>query len=124
MGNQDGNGLTIIDLVVYHLHTKEEGKEEYVRFTKTFKLSLKHMRYILEPGGVERKLGPHPGPAPAARREWREEKARYDTKAGRIDDHFTAVFSALESSFATGSTPTHILDKAIENPPEGMDEND
>ena len=38
-----------------------------------------HMRYILEPGGVERKLGPQA----AARREWREDKARCDTKAGK-----------------------------------------
>ena len=127
MDNQDGNGLAIKDLVVYHWRTKEEGKEEYARFTKTFKLSLKQMRYIMEPGGVERKLGPHPGPAPAqaaARREWREDKARYESKLGKIDDHFTAALSALESSFAPGSTPTHIIEKAIENPPEGMDEND
>ena len=61
-------------------------------------VSLKHLRYILEPGGVERKLGPHPGPAPAqaaARREWREDKNRYDGKLAKIEDHFTSALSAL-----------------------------
>ena len=127
MDNQEGNGVTIKDLVVYHWHTKEEGKEEYARFTKQFKLSLKHLCYILEPGGVERKLGPHPGPAPAqaaARREWREDKNRYDSKLAKIEEHFAAALSALESSFAPGSTPTHIIDKAIEHPPEGVEEQD
>ncbi len=71
---------------------------------------------------MERKLGPHPGPAPAqaaARREWREDKARYDTKAAKIEDHFTAALSSLESSLAPGSTPTQIIDKRqLRIPPE------
>ena len=127
MDNQEGNGVTIKNSVIYHWNTKEEGKEEYARFSKQFKLSLKHLRYLMEPGGVQRKLGPDPGPAPAqaaARREWREDKARYDAKVAKVDEHFTAALSALENSFAPGSTPTHIIDKAIDNPPAGVAEED
>ena len=54
MDNQESNGVSIKDSPVYHWHDKEEGKEEYARFAKQFKLSLKQLRYVLEPGGVQR----------------------------------------------------------------------
>ena len=88
MDNQDNNGVSIKDLPVYHWHNKEEGKEEYARFSKQFKLALKHLRYLLEPGGVQRKLGIHPGEAPAqaaARREWREDLVRYEAKVAKVE---------------------------------------
>ena len=123
MDNQDNNGVSIKDLPVYHWHNKEEGKEEYARFSKQFKLALKHLRYLLEPGGVQRKLGVHPGEAPAqaaARREWREDLVRYEAKVAKVEDHFASALSALESFFAFATSPRHILDVAIENPPPGV----
>ena len=123
MDNQESNNISIKDLPIYHWHNKEEGKEEYARFAKQFKLSLKHLRYLLEPGGVQRRLGPHPGPAPAlaaARKEWREDTIRYEGKVAKVEEHFAAALSALESSFAFATSPRHIIDVATENPPEGV----
>ena len=115
--------MTIKDLPVYHWHNKEEGKEEYARFAKQFKSALKHIRYILEPGGVQRRLGPAPGPAPAqaaARREWREDFNRYKKELSQVEDHFAAALSALENSFVYNSSPRHVIDVAVDNPPEGV----
>ena len=123
MDNQDNNNISIKDLPIYHWHNKEEGKEEYARFAKQFKLSLKHLRYLLEPGGVLRRLGPHPGPAPAvaaARRDWRDDMIRYEAKIAKVEEHFAAALSALESSFAFATSPRHIIDVATENPPAGI----
>ena len=123
MDNQESNNISIKDLPIYHWHNKEEGKEEYARFAKQFKLSLKHLRYLLEPGGVQRRLGPHPGPAPvlaAARRDWRDDMIRYEGKVAKVEEHFAAALSALESSFAFATSPRHIIDVATENPPAGV----
>ena len=38
MDNQESNNISIKDLPIYHWHNKEEGKEEYARFAKQFKL--------------------------------------------------------------------------------------
>ena len=35
----------------------------------------------------------------------------------KIDEHFTTALRALESSFVFASSPRHIIDKVIENPP-------
>ena len=35
----------------------------------------------------------------------------------KIDEHFTTALGALESSFVFASSPRHIIDKVIENPP-------
>ena len=120
MDNQDNNSVSIKDLPIYHWHNKEEGKEEYARFAKQFKLSLKHLRCLLEPGGVLRRLGPHPAPAPAlaaARSDWRDDMIRYEAKITKVEEHFAAALSALESSFAFATSPRHIIDVATENPP-------
>ena len=90
------------------------------RRSTQFKLALKHLRYLLEPGAVQRRLGPDPGPAPqqaALRREWREDKKTFDAKAAKVEEHFAAALSALESSFAFATSPRHIIDVAIDNPP-------
>ena len=34
------------------------------RFVKEFISSIKHLRYLLEPGAVQRRLGEHPGAQP------------------------------------------------------------
>ena len=123
MDNQDNNNISIKDLPIYHWHNKEEGKEEYARFVKQFKLSLKHLRYLLYPDGVLRRLGRHPGPAPAlaaARRDWRDDMTRYEAKIAKVEEHFAAALSALESSFAFATSPRHIIDVATENPPAGI----
>ena len=123
MDNQDSRSVSIKDLPVYHWHNKEEGKEEYARFAKQFKSALKHIRYILEPGGVQRRLGPAPGPPPAqlaARREWREDTIRYKAETTKVEEHFAAALSALENSFVFATSPRHIIDVAVENPPDGV----
>ena len=109
----------------YHWRNKTEGKEQYVRFKKEFVANLKEYRYLLEPGGVELRLGPEPelGPAPlqpSLRKEWREDKANYDKKKEKIDGHFAKALSDLELSFDEYSTPRHIIDRVLETPPEGV----
>lgn len=119
----DESNTDIKNVSVYHWHNKTEGKEQYARFKKEFIATLKHLRYLLEPGGVQLRLGPEPGPPPAQaalRKEWREDKFRYDTKKEKIDEHFAKALGALESSFAFATTPRHIIDKVLETPPEGV----
>ena len=41
------------DLPVYSWHNKQEGKDQYARFVKEFISSIKHLRYLLEPGAVQ-----------------------------------------------------------------------
>ena len=123
MDDQDHKGVSLKDLPIYQWRNKEEGKEEYARFAKQFKSALKHIRYILEPGGVLRRLGPDPGPPPAqaaARREWREDVNHYRKELKQVEDHFATAISALENSFYFGTSPRHIIDAAMENPPEGL----
>ena len=108
------------DLPVYSWHNKQEGKDQYARFVKEFISSIKHLRYLLEPGAVQRRLGEHPGPQPqqaALRRDWKEDMRRYEAKLTKIDEHFATALGALESSFIFASSPRHIIDKVINNPP-------
>ena len=108
------------DLPVYSWNNKQEGKDQYARFVKEFTSAIKHLRYLLEPGAVQRRLGEHPGPEPqqaALRREWREDMRSYKGKLNKIDEHFATALGALESSFVYGSSPRHIIEKAIQNPP-------
>ena len=123
MDDQDHKSVSIKDLPIYQWRNKEEGKEEYARFAKQFKSALKHIRYILEPGGVLRRLCPDPGPPPAqaaARREWREDVSHYKKELKQVEDHFATAISALENSFYFGTSPRHIIDAAMENPPDGL----
>ena len=108
------------DLPVYSWHNKQEGKDQYARFVKEFISSIKHLRYLLEPGAVQRRLGEHPGAQPLnanLRKEWREDMRAYQTRLQKIDEHFATALGALESSFVFASSPRHIIDKAIENVP-------
>ena len=108
------------DLPVYSWHNKQEGKDQYARFVKEFISSIKHLRYLLEPGAVQRRLGEHPGPQPqqaALRRDWKEDMRRYEAKLIKIDEHFATALGALESSFIFASSPRHIIGKVINNPP-------
>ena len=108
MEEHDNERTSLKDLPIYVWHNKQEGKEEYAKFAKQFKIALKHLRYLLEPGAVQRRLGPDPGPMPqqaALRREWREDKKAYDAKVAKVEDHFAAALSALESSFAFATSP-------------------
>ena len=113
MDNQENNNISIKDLPIYRWHNKEEGQEEYACFAKQFKLSFKHLRYLLEPGGVQRRLGSHPGPAPAlaaARRDWREDTICYEGTVAKVEERFAAALSALELCFAFATSPRHIID--------------
>ena len=79
-----------------------------------FTSAIKHLLYLLEPGAVQRRLGEHPGSEPqqaALRREWREDMLTQDRRA------FCNCSGARESSFVYGSSPRHIIEKAIQNPP-------
>ena len=111
------------DLPVYSWHNKQEGKDQYARFVKEFISAIKHLRYLLEPGAVQRRLGEHPGPQPqqaALRRDWKEDMRRYEAKLTKIDEHFATALGALESSFIFASSPRHIIDKVINNPPANL----
>ena len=50
MDNQENGELSIKDLPTYSWHNKEEGKEEYARSAKQFRIHLKQLRYLLGPG--------------------------------------------------------------------------
>ena len=74
---QDGRGenkISLKDIPSYHLPTKEEGKEQYAKFSKDFLGTLKNLRFLLEPGGIERllerELGCRPAAAVPDRQEW------------------------------------------------------
>ena len=45
---------------------------------------------------------------------------RYEAKIAKVEEHFAAALSALESSFAFATSPRHIIDVATENPPAGI----
>ena len=108
---------------MYVWHNKQEGKEEYAKFAKQFKIAIKNLRYLLEAGAVERKLGEDPGPMPAQmalRSLWREDKKAYDARLAKVEDNFATALSALESSFAFATSPRHIIDKAIDTPPDNV----
>ena len=123
MDQDNESRLSNKEIPVYSWHTKEEGKAQYAQFAEMFISAIKHLRYLLEPGAVARRLGQHPGPAPAGaaqRRDWRDEMTRYECRLTKIDEHFAAALSALESSFVFSSLPRHLIKKVIETPPAGV----
>ena len=109
MEDQDQERTSFKDLPVYVWKNKQQGKDEYAKFAKQFKIAIKNLRYLLEPGAVDRKIGQDPGPMPAQanlRREGGEDKKAYDARLAKVEDHFTTALSALESSFAPNTSPT------------------
>ena len=120
MDQDNETRISIKEIPVYSWHTKEEGKVQYAQFAKTFVSTLKQLRYLLEPGAVARRLGVHPGPAPAnaaQRRIWEDRMNRYEGKLTKIDEHFAAALSALESSFVYNSPPRHLMNSILDTPP-------
>ena len=107
---------------------QQEGKEEYARFSKEFGIHIKQLRYLLDPAAVTRRLGPAPAPNPPAnanlRKEWREDRIRYENRLIKIDSDFAEALSALERSFLFASPPRHIIDKTIENRPADVEDVD
>ena len=113
--------LSLKDIPIYHWPTKEEGKEQYSKFSKEFLATLKNLRFILEPGGIERFLGNNPGRRPAAqadRQEWLTRTMHYEGKVDKLEMHCATALGALEKSFPYGTTPRNIIDKAAEVPPD------
>ena len=47
---------------------------------------------------------------------------RYKAAVAKVEEHFAAALSALESSFAFATSLRHIIDVVIEAPPEGIPE--
>ena len=47
---------------------------------------------------------------------------RYKAAVAKVEEHFAAALSALESSFAFATSPRHIIDVVIEAPPDGIPE--
>ena len=45
-----------------------------------------------------------------ARREWREDYARYKKELSQVEVHFAVALSALEDSFVYNSSPGHVID--------------
>ena len=45
---------------------------------------------------------------------------RYEGKVAKVEEHFAAALSALDSSFAFATSPRHIIDVATENAPAGV----
>ena len=113
---------------VYTWHNQQEGKEEYAKFSKEFGIRLKQLRYVLDPATVARRLGPPPVLDPPAnarlRKEWREDKIRYEGRQNKIDSDFSEALSALELSFKDLTPPRHIIDKTIDDRPANITEDD
>ena len=123
MDNESADRFVPKDLPVYTWNNKQEGKDQYARFVKEFTSGIKHLRYLLEPGAVQRRLGDHPGPQPvqvAQRREWKEDMRRYEARVMKIDEHFATALGTLENCFSFASSPRHIIEKAIDNLPPGL----
>ena len=55
MEDQDQERTSFTDLPVYVGKNKQQGKDEYAKFAKQFKIAIKNLRYLLEPGAVERR---------------------------------------------------------------------
>ena len=114
------NKISLKDIPSYHWPTKEEGKEQYAKFSKDFLGTLKNLRFLLEPGGIERFLGREPGRRPAAagpdRQEWLTRSMAYETKRDKLEMHAATALGALERSFPYGTTPRNIIDKAAQAP--------
>ena len=112
------------DITVYHWKTPEEGKARYPKFVKDFQSTLKAMRIVVEPGGIERFLGDAPGPRPrdaADRAEWIHKCDQYQKKKDKIEDYCTTALGVLEKSFDYGTTPRNIVDKAATKPADVID---
>ena len=128
MDHDDNGRSSVKELPTYSWHNKQEGKEEYARFSKEFSIHIKQLRYLLDPAAVTRRLGPAPADNPPAnaalRKEWREDKARYEARLLKIDSDFAEALSALERSFTFASPPRHIIDKTIEERPANISEVD
>ena len=114
------NKISLKDIPSYHWPTKEEGKEQYAKFSKDFLGTLKNLRFLLEPGGIERFLGREPGRRPAAagpdRQEWLTRSMAYESKRDKLEMHAASALGALERSFPYGTTPRNIIDKAAQAP--------
>ena len=123
MDNESADRFVPKDINVYTWNNKQEGKDQYARFVSDFTSSIKHLRYLLEPGAVQRRLGDHPGPQPvqvALRREWKEDMRDYQRKVNKVDEHFATALGTLENSFFFETTPRHIIRTATEQPPLGV----
>ena len=121
---EDGNKISMKDITVYHWKTPEEGKAQYPKFVKDFQSTLKAMRIVVEPGGIERFLGDAPGPRPrdaADRAEWIHKCDQYQKKKDKIEDYCTTALGVLEKSFDYGTTPWNIVDKAASKPANVID---
>ena len=114
------NKISLKDIPSYRWPTKEEGKEQYAKFSKDFLGTLKNLRFLLEPGGIERFLGREPGRRPAAagpdRQEWLTRSMAYETKQDKLEIHAATALGALERSFPYETTPRNIIDKAASAP--------
>ena len=128
MDHDDNGRANLRDMPVYSWHNKQEGKEEYAKFSKEFSIHIKQLRYLLDPAAVTRRLGDVPAANPPAnaqlRKEWREDKRNYVSRQNKIDNDFAEALSALERSFVFASPPRHIIDTTIENRPADIAEAD
>ena len=126
--DHDGERASVKEIPTYSWFNKQEGKEEYAKFSKEFSIHLKQLRYLLDPAAIVRRLGVAPAAIPPVnaqlRKEWREDRIRYENRQLKIDSDFAEALSALERSFLFASPPRHIIDKAIDNRPADIDEAD
>ena len=107
------------DIPSYHWPTKEEGKAQYPKFAKDFQGTLKGLRIVVDPGGIDRYLGPPPGRRPNnadERAEWLAKSNNYQTKLDKVEMFCATALGVLEKSFPYGTTPRNIIDKASEKP--------
>ena len=115
----DEDKLSMKDIPSYHWPTKEEGKAQYPKFAKDFQGTLKGLRIVVEPGGIDRFLGLPPGRRPNnadERAEWLARTNTYTTKLDKVEMYCATALGALEKSFPYGTTPRNIIDKASEKP--------
>ena len=108
----EDNKIPLKDIPSYHWLTKEEGKEQYAKFAKDFLGTLKQLRLLLEPGGIERFLRRDPGRRPAAagpdRQEWVTRSMAHETKPNKLEIHAATALGALENIFFPyGTTPQY-----------------
>ena len=125
MDNQESNNISINDLPIYHWHNKEEGKEEYARFAKQFKLSLKHLC----------SLSPRAwwGPTPSRSASW--SCSRISRSSPRLERRYDPLRrEGRQGRRAFCRSPQragellrichlisrHIIDVATDNPPAGV----
>ena len=115
----DEDKISTKDIPSYHWPTKEEGKAQYPKFAKDFQGTLKGLRIVVEPGGIDRYLGLPPGRRPNnadERAEWLARTNTYQTKLDKVEMYCATALGVLEKSFPYGTTPRNIIDKASEKP--------